>query len=77
VILGEREVNSERHHVLGYARQQMTKKEKRMLASLDVKAAVATEGTVAILGTACRLGKKAVSDRQQVATARRRSHALD
>jgi UDP-N-acetylmuramyl pentapeptide synthase len=55
----------------------MTKKEKRMLTSLDVKAAIATEGTVAILGTACRLGKKAVSDRQQVATARRRSHALD
>jgi hypothetical protein len=55
----------------------MTKKEKRMLISLDVKAAVALDNTVAILGTACRLGKKAVSGRQQVAIARRRNHALD
>ena len=47
-----------RHNLLAYAMQQMTKKEKRMLTSLDVKAAVATEDTVAILGTACRLGKK-------------------
>ena len=48
-----------------------------MLTSLDVKAAVATEDTVAILGTACRLGKKTLSGRQQVAIARRRNHALD
>jgi hypothetical protein len=63
---------------LKYAVQQETfKKEKRMLTSLDVKVAVASEGAVAILGTTCQLGKKAVSGRQLVATARRRSHALD
>jgi hypothetical protein len=48
-----------------------------MLASLDVMAAIASEDVVAVLGTSCRLGKQAVSGRRQVATARRRSHALD
>jgi len=40
--------------------QQMTKKEKRMLTSLDVKAAVATKDTVAILGTAVSLEKSCI-----------------
>jgi hypothetical protein len=48
-----------------------------MLTSLDVKAAIATEGAVTILETSCRHGTKAVSARQHLATARRRSHALD
>jgi hypothetical protein len=48
-----------------------------MLTSLEVKAAVASEGVVAILGTICQLKKNAESGRRQVATARRRSHALD
>lgn len=48
-----------------------------MLTSLDVKAAVASEGAVAILGTTCRLGNKLYQERRQVATARRRNHALD
>jgi hypothetical protein len=55
----------------------LLKKEKRMLTSLEVKAAVSSEDVVAILGTSDRLGKKAVSGRRQVTTARRRSHALD
>jgi hypothetical protein len=46
-----------------------------MLTSLEVKAAVASEGVVEILRTSCRLEKKAVSGRRQVATARRGSHA--
>ena len=48
-----------------------------MLISLDVKAAVASEDAVSILGTSCRLGEKPASGRRQVATARRRNHALD
>jgi hypothetical protein len=48
-----------------------------MLTSLEVKAAFSSEDVVAILGTSDRLGKKAVSGRRQVTTARKRSHALD
>jgi len=48
-----------------------------MLTSLEIKAAVASEDVVAILGTSCRLRKNAVSGRRPVATARRRSYALD
>jgi hypothetical protein len=78
VIPAEREVNSETAIVLEYAVQQKTlKKEKRMLTSLKAKAAVASEGVFAILETSCQLGNNAVSGRGQVATARRRSHALD
>ena len=59
MIPGEREVNSETAPCSGVcSAENDLKKEKRMLTSLDVKAAVATEDTVAILGTACRLGKK-------------------
>jgi len=47
-----------------------------MLTSLEVEAAFSSEDVVAILGTS-ELGKKAVSGRRQVTTARRRSHALD
>jgi hypothetical protein len=66
-----------RHNLLGYAMQQMTKKEKRMLTNLDVKAAVATERTVGILETACRLGNKNCIRHTTSNNARRRSHALD
>jgi len=63
---------------LKYAVQRKTlKKEKQMFTSLEVKAAFSSEGVVAILGMSDRLGKKAVSGRRQVTTARRRSHALD
>jgi hypothetical protein len=63
---------------LKYAVQQKTlKKEKRTLTGLKAKAAVASEGVFAILETSCQLGNNAVSGRGQVATARRRSHALD
>jgi len=62
---------------LKYAVQRKTlKKEKQMLTSLEVEAAFSSEDVVAILGTS-ELGKKAVSGRRQVTTARRRSHALD
>jgi hypothetical protein len=48
-----------------------------MMTSLKIKAAVASEGVFAILETSCQLGNNTVSGRGQVATARRRSHALD
>jgi hypothetical protein len=57
--------------------QKILKKDKRMLTGLKVKTAVATEGVLAILETGCPLGNNAASGRQDEATARRRSHALD
>jgi hypothetical protein len=78
VIPGEREVNSETATCFEVCiAANDLKKEKRMLTSLDVKAAVATEDTVAIFRNGLSAWKKAVSGRQQVATAMRRNHALD
>ena len=48
-----------------------------MLTNLEVEAAVSSEDVFAMLGASCQPGKPALSGKRQVATARRRSHALD